>query len=106
MTVTVYSAKFSSVNGLYAGSISWDKYTPKKLDGRMCRYIDTHTVDYPVWSLSAHYSRKGLNKLVNSLKARAMAMGLILVSEGETRFAIGIAEVDDTKPRPDLTGGK
>jgi hypothetical protein len=89
MTTTVYIAKFS-FNGTreFSGTVSWDKYTPKMLDAKLCAYIGPNTVDYPAWSQKAPYERSGLQRLVGAMKKQALIMGLSLVTERETKFAV------------------
>ena len=72
MTTTVYIAKFS-FNGTreFSGTVSWDKYTPKMLDAKLCAYIGPNTVDYPAWSQKAPYERSGLQRLLT----RGVVMG-------------------------------
>lgn len=89
MTVTVYSLSFVNPDGgKVHGSISWDKYTPKRLEAKLCPHITKTEVDYPVWSVTAPHNRKGLDLLVGKTKRKASAMGLTLVSERETAYAV------------------
>ncbi len=89
MTVTTYLATFADPKGQkYHGSIFWDKYTPRRLIANLCPHINSLEVDFPVWKLSAAYSRSGLEKLTIRMKGKASKMNLTLVSEGETKFSV------------------
>jgi hypothetical protein len=89
MTTTVYTASFTDAGGKkFHGTISWDKYTLRRLDAKICPHITESEVDYPVWTQTASHGRSGLETLVKIMKAKATKMGLTLVSEGETAFAV------------------
>ena len=89
MTVTAYLSTFADPKGQKDhGSIFWDKYTPKRLKATLCPHITASEVDYPVWSVTAPNNRKGLELLVGKTKRKASGMGLTLVSEKETAYAV------------------
>ncbi len=95
MTVTVYIAKFSASGGRnLSGTVSWDKHTPRRLDAQLCPFIGPSEVDYPVWTRHAPYGREGLVRLIGALKKKTLAMGLTLVSEEETDFAVRGAGIE------------
>jgi hypothetical protein len=89
MTGTVYTASFVDAEGKkFHGSIFWGKYTPKRLVATLCPHIDSMEVDYPIWTLSSVYSRKGLEILSDKMKAESLKLHLVITSEGETKFAV------------------
>ncbi len=89
MTVTVYIATFVGADGKkFHGTISWDKYTPRRLDATLCPQITESEVDYPLWKQTATHDRSGLEALIKKLKDKTAKMQLTLVSEGETAFPV------------------
>lgn len=98
MTVTVYQASFADSTGKkFHGSISSDKYTPKRLDAAIAQHISAHETDYPVWTDHAASGREGMRLLIRKITRKAQAMKLTLIEEAETKYA-------PKEELPDLTG--
>lgn len=88
MTVTVFNATFAKATGeTIAGSISWDKYTPRRLDAKLCPHISDCEVDYPIWTVRGANTRAGMEALVAKMQQKAKAMKLTCTEEAETKYA-------------------
>ena len=88
MTVTVFNAKFSKATGeKIAGSISWDKYTPRSLDATLCPHISECEVDYPIWTVRAKNTRAGMEALIAKMQRKAKSLELTTLNATETRYA-------------------
>lgn len=88
MTVTVFNATFADAKGAkFHGSISSDKYTPKRFDATICPHISASETDYPIWTAHATNSREGMLSLIAKMKKKAKALKLTLTKEAETKYA-------------------
>jgi hypothetical protein len=88
MTVTVYQATFANATGKkFNGSISSDKYTPRRLGATICPHITVNEVDYPIWTAKDASTRSGLASLVRKMRSKATQLGFTVVKEGETAYA-------------------
>lgn len=89
MTVTFYTAEVEDpVTGQrHHGSITWDKYHPRRLTATIGRVLQDSTVDYAAWKASSTNNRAGLDALIQKMERHVKSEGFQLKTSEETKFA-------------------